>query len=298
MTIPLPARNPARVSVVVLTYNRCDELLANLDALLTNVGEAPVIVVDNGSTDGTAGRVAQRYPGVTLIRSRRNLGAAGRNLGARAVRTPYLAFCDDDTCWEPGALARAERLLDQAPNAGVVNACIRVGARGSVDPTCELMARSPLGSGPAGTMRLLGFMAGACVFRTDAFLQAGGYQQRFFIGGEETLLALDLVSMGWQILYAPYICTRHFPSSQRDGPLRAHLLARNAIWTAWLRLPARAAWQETRARLRQAHAARNAARVTLAALSGLPWVLRHRRIVPPHVERSRRQLAADPATPA
>src|SRR5690606_24890707 len=75
--------------------------------------------------------------------------------------------------------------------------------------------------------------------------RCGGYWPPLLIGGEESLLALDALERGWRIVYAPAVCTRHWPSSARDATLRRRLLARNAIWTAWLRLPAAMAWRAT-----------------------------------------------------
>src|SRR5690606_12222888 len=72
------------VSVVVLTYNRRDEVLITLERLQANLAgdlSIPIIVVDNGSPDGTAQAIRQRFPAVTVVASHCNLGAAGRNLG-------------------------------------------------------------------------------------------------------------------------------------------------------------------------------------------------------------------------
>lgn len=94
MTEPL---QDSRVSIVVLTYNRADELMAVLHRLQALPEQPEVIVVDNASSDGTAERVAAEHPQVRLVREARNRGAAGRNSGVALVRTPYVAFCDDDT---------------------------------------------------------------------------------------------------------------------------------------------------------------------------------------------------------
>jgi glycosyltransferase involved in cell wall biosynthesis len=94
-----------RISVVVITYNRCDELDRTLQRLAELPEQPPVIVVDNASTDGTAEMVRSRHPGVALLTPNANLSAVGRNLGVEAARTPYVAFCDDDTWYEPGSLA-------------------------------------------------------------------------------------------------------------------------------------------------------------------------------------------------
>lgn len=235
----MPARRSlaARVSIVVLTYNRCDEICRTLGRLAALPGNVAVIVVDNGSVDGTAQRIKRDFPGVTLVPAGANLGAAGRNLGVAEVATPYVAFCDDDTCWMPGALETAAEILDAHEAIAVLNARIGVGDDARPDPACLAMQASALpvvdGIGP----ELTGFMAGACVMRTRAFRHAGGYLAPFFIGGEEALLALDIMAQGGRIVYAPAVQTRHWPSACRDASLRRRTLARNALWTAWLRLP-------------------------------------------------------------
>src|SRR5262245_15594133 len=100
-----------RVSVVIITHNRKEEVLTTLGHLSRLPERPPILLVDNGSSDGTAAAVAAHFPGVQVVPAGGNLGAAGRNLGVRRAPTPYVAFCDDDTWWEPGALARAADLF-------------------------------------------------------------------------------------------------------------------------------------------------------------------------------------------
>ncbi|CAM3939305.1 glycosyltransferase family 2 protein [Bordetella tumulicola] len=226
-----------RISIVVLTYNRCEEVCRTLRGLSALPVAYPVIVVDNGSTDDTAPRIEREFPSVTLVSVGANLGAAGRNQGVVKVATPYVAFCDDDTCWMPGSLEKAVEILDAHPGISVLNARIWVGEDARPDPACVAMASSPLPSVAGVGPELTGFMAGASVMRTHAFRQARGYWAPFFIGGEEALLALDILAQGGTIVYAPAVQLRHWPSISRDTSLRRRLLARNALWTAWLRLP-------------------------------------------------------------
>jgi N-acetylglucosaminyl-diphospho-decaprenol L-rhamnosyltransferase len=108
------------VSVVVLTHDRAAECLGTLQRLQELPDEFELVVVDNASTDGTAGRVRERFPGVRVIESPTNLGAAGRNLGVAAASAPYVAFCDDDCWWEGGSLTRAAELLDAYPHVAAM----------------------------------------------------------------------------------------------------------------------------------------------------------------------------------
>lgn len=267
------------ITIVIITHNRCDELCRSLKHLKALPEQVRIIVVDNGSSDITVDVLAAEFPDVELIRSRKNLGAAGRNLGVQQVRTPYVAFCDDDTWWSPGSLKAAAALLDRHPRIAVLNANILVGPDHRPDPACQAMANSPLpyveGVGP----RLGSFMAGACIMRTDAFLQAGGYWPPFFIGSEEALLSMDILDAGHHIVFAPALTVHHWPSQRRDSRLRIALTERNAIWTAWLRLPWPLAWQRSRAALRSVSTLTRRVALALSALRGIPTVLKNRRVL-------------------
>lgn len=289
---PVP-RDMAPVAVVALTHNRRDEILRTLDRLAELPERPPVCVVDNGSRDGTAAAVARRHPHARLVRLPRNLGAAGRNAGVRAMHAEYIAFCDDDTWWAPGSLARAVRLLDGFPALAAITARVLVGPEQREDPTSAFMAASPFPA-PAGLpgTGVIGFMAGACVMRRRAFLHAGGFEPRLLIGGEEALLALDLLAAGWSLAYAPELTVHHHPSSRRDSVRRRQLLLRNALWCAWLRRPLAGAWDATRRRLDEARRDPRLLRGVAEALAGLPWALSRRRVIPPALERSLRMLEA------
>ena len=268
----------ARISLVMLTYGRREEVLSTLARTVASV-DCPIVVVDNGSRDGTADAIRQAHPRVEVAALARNLGAAGRNEGVRRVKTEYVAFSDDDTCWQAGALQLAVDILDRHPQAGILNARILVGDNGRLDTASAEMARSPL-PGPADVgPEIVGFMAGACVMRTRLFLSLRGYWPGFFIGGEESLLALDAMDAGWRILYAPAVVTRHWPSRHRDSSLRIRMLARNAVWTAAMRLPWAMVWETFRAELRQARARHGVGRFALDALLGVPAVLGRRALV-------------------
>ncbi len=136
-----------RITVVIITRNRRAELLHTLDRLAELPERPPVIVADNGSTDGTAEAVARLHGGVRLPRFSRNLGALGRNVAVREVRSPYTAFCDDDSWWEPGSLEIAVDRLDRHPLLATATARILVEPAGTEDPIVEEL-RSPPVPGP------------------------------------------------------------------------------------------------------------------------------------------------------
>src|SRR5690349_1591091 len=194
-----------RVEVVMITHNRREELRHALERM-TDLPERPLItVVDNGSEDGTAELVRRHFPAVRLLTPGRNLGAVGRNLAVALVEAPYVAFCDDDLWWEPGAIKAAADVLDLHPQVAVVTAHIRVEPGGRDDPMSLEMSRSPLPPAVPDVpgYPLLSFLAGASMVRRSAFEAAGGFSDRLWLGGEEELLASDLARAGWAMIYVP-----------------------------------------------------------------------------------------------
>src|SRR3954469_6327276 len=267
--------------VVIPTRNRRERLLATLSRLEALPERPPIIVVDDASADGTAAAVTRRHPRVRVIRCDRDAGPAARTLGAEAARTPLVAFCDDDSWWAPGALSRAARVFAQRPRLGLLAARVLVEPDGELDPTCERMRHSPLNAppglpGPA----VLGFVACGAAVRRSALLACGGFHPRYSFGGEEHLLALDLAVAGWELAYVEDVIAHHEPT-RAARPGRSTRTRRNDLWSAWLRRPLPAAAVQT---------LRGDARALLAALRGLPWVLRERRVIPPELEGQLRLL--------
>jgi N-acetylglucosaminyl-diphospho-decaprenol L-rhamnosyltransferase len=280
-----------RVSVVVITHNRCAELARTL-ALLAQLPERPaVVVVDNGSTDGTSAMVRRDHPDMTLLTPGRNLGAVGRNLGVQAAPTPYVVFCDDDTWYDPGALSRAADLLDEHPSLAVVTGHILVEPGSRDDPICDELRRSPLPR-PTGLPGhpLLSFLAGVSIVRRSAYEQAGGFSERLWLGGEEELLASDIARAGWHMAYAPDVVAHHQASKARDAHLRRRHGIRNTLWFTWLRRPWPSALRRTVRLLRTLPRDRVTVAGVLDAVRGAPWVLRERHVVPPQVEQGYRSL--------
>lgn len=279
-----------RVSVVVLTHNRKDELARTLQQLGQLPEQPPVIVVDSASRPGTVEQALRALPRAQLIRCDTNLGAAARNAGVEIVQTPYVAFCDDDTWWAPGALSRAADLLDAHLTIGVLCARVLVGQAQRVDPTCEAMARSPLDSTGLPGPALISFMAGAAVMRTKAYREVGGYELRLMLGAEEWLMALDFSARGWRIVYASDVVTHHHPSASRNVRARRIMQARNKVWIAWMRLPVRSALRESMRELSDAGRFGVLGSALRQALLGLPWALRHRRVLPASVYQMVRRV--------
>ncbi len=282
-------------TVVIATYNRGPELCRTLERLAALPEQPPVVVVDNGSQDGTASMVRRRFPGTELVALRRNRGAWARNLGVRRAGTRFIALTDDDSWWAPGSLAAAASVLAASPQVGLVAARILVGPDQAPDPVNAVMAASPLPSDGLPGPRVLGFLGCGSVVRRVAFLAAGGFSRLLFIGGEEQLLAYDLAAAGWMACYRPDIVAYHHPSPARQPATRRYQEMRNRALVAWMRRPAGCALAETGRLVRRAGHDQIAARAVGGLALRLPRALLDRRPLPPDVEAAIKALGDDHA---
>ena len=283
-----------RVSVVVATRDRRGSLLRTLGRL-----DHPVTVVDNASGDGTAEAVRREHPDVDLVQLPVNAGAVARTVGVRRAAGPYVAFSDDDSWWEPGALERAADLLDAHPQVAVLVGRVRLAATGEVDRVSQKHRAAVLGVSPgAPGPDVLSFPACAAVVRRDAFLSVGGFSELLFFGGEESLLALDLAAAGWQLTYADDVVAWHDPAGpETPSPQRWALQTRNDVLVDWLRRPLPTALGSTGLLARRAIGDPAARRALAGLLRRLPAALRERRPVPAEVD-ARFRAAQRPLSPS
>ncbi|NEK56903.1 glycosyltransferase [Geodermatophilus sabuli] len=271
-----------------MSRNRREDLLDSLPR-----HEAPVVLVDNASTDGTVDAVRTALPHVTVLPMGRNEGANARTVGVRHARTPFVAFADDDSWWAPGDLARAAGIMRAHPRLAVLNARILVGPEERLDPVCTEMADSPLGTppdlpGPA----LLGFVACGAMVRRDAFLAVGGFDTVVRFPGEEERLALDLATAGWGMAYVDEVTVHHHPSVHRHAPARRRTaISRSKVLTALMRHPVPEVGRVVVSALRTGGPEREG---LVRALPDVPAALRRRRPIPAAVRADVRLLAAEP----
>lgn len=279
------------ITVVVATRNRMASLRRTLDELSRLRPRPEILVVDNGSTDGTAAVVTSEFPHVTVVALPSNHGAVARNLGVAAARTELVAFADDDSSWAAGALERAARIFTSSPDLGLLAARILVGATARVDPTCGEMERSPLGVDGDGHARILGFVACGAVVRRRAFCDAGGFEKLLFFLGEEETLALDLAAAGWEMVYAPEVVALHRPETvASDRKARRRRLVRNGLISALIHHPWGAVMRKTWGLLATALRDVDVRAGLLQAVPGAPRALLRRRPLPARVEAARRLL--------
>lgn len=175
------------VSIVVPAYNTLASLPETIGSLLAQTyKDFEIIVVDDGSTDGTAAWVeGQTDPRIRLFRQV-NRGLAGaRNGGILAARGVLIGFCDGDDLWEPEKLEKHVAFLDQNPHVGVsYSASLLVDENNASlgivqmprtqDVTAaHILMRNPVGNGSAPVIR-------AATLRDIAYRPAGQSRDWFF----------------------------------------------------------------------------------------------------------------------
>lgn len=224
------------LSVVVVNWNSRDDLAACLGSLAAQTHEElEVIVVDNGSTDGSTAMVEAEFPLVTLIAEARNLGfAEACNLGIEASHAEWVCMLNNDTVADPGwagALVAAasaapehcgmlQSLMVYRAKPGVVNSTgISLDDRAAGHDRLE-------GSPKAAAMAAASIFcptAGAAAYRRrmlDAICVDGGYfDRRHFMYYEDLDLGWRAQLAGWSASYIPDALVEHVwhGSSHRHG---------------------------------------------------------------------------------
>jgi GT2 family glycosyltransferase len=244
--------NRLSVSVVVVAYNGRDLIGACLDSLLGQTYPATeLVVVDNGSSDGTASLVRQDYPSARVVELAKNRGfAGGANVGIACSTGELVAFLNTDATADPGWLAALVGSLVGRPDVGMVASQMRFLADPSTINSAGIcldragVAWDRGGGAPAGTIEradeAFGPCGGAALYRRALFHDVGAFDEDFFMYLEDVDLAWRARLAGWRCLYAPEarVLHRHSATAVEHSPFKRYLLARNKVWLIAKNYPA------------------------------------------------------------
>jgi len=217
-------------SIVVLTFNRV-EVVAELLEQLAEISryDVEILVVDNGSTDGTSDFVSLNYQKFRLIRSEVNLGAVGRNLGIAEARGKYVVTIDDDILYiNSDSLTRIKYLFDETPSIGAI--CFKVldFYSSEICNWCHPKRVEDWKDIPFETNEIT---EGAVVFRNEMLEKTGYYTEPFVISHEGADLAARIIESGYEIHYTPLVQVKHkYASEARDRWRRYYYDTRNNFW--------------------------------------------------------------------
>jgi GT2 family glycosyltransferase len=227
------------VSIVVPSWNTCtllDELLGSV-ARTTSRADCEVIVVDNGSADGSPDMVERTYPWVRLIRNAQNRGyAGGNNQGIAVARGRYVLLLGSDTVLRQGTVATLVAFLESHADAGAA-ACRLLNPDLSPQGSCKRFPTlrdalftylSLYGLTRSYTMHGFDFYktqevdqpAGTCLLLRRTLLdELHGFDERYKILYTDVDLCQRIAAMGWKIYYvADTELIHHGSVSTRSAP--------------------------------------------------------------------------------
>jgi len=238
--VSAPAGPP--LAVVVVTHDSAGHVpttLRSLDHQLRPDDE--LVVVDSGSDDGTPDAVRSAAPGATLIECGRNVGfAAGTHVGSRATSAELLLFLNPDADPAPGCLEALRRAAHDRPAWDAWQALVtlpggaRINTSGGIAHYLGIAwagrCEQPLSAAP-DDYEEVGFASGAAlVVRREAWDRLGGFDERYFMYGEDLDLALRLRLQGAGVGVAPAAQVTHDYEFAK-GSDKWRLLERNRWWT-------------------------------------------------------------------
>jgi GT2 family glycosyltransferase len=316
----LPAGAP-KIAVIIVNANTGVHIERALTSLAKQtLAPTRVIVVDNASTDGSPDEIAKRFPSVDLIRLDRNVGfAAANNVGVRAADDcEWVALVNPDAFPLSDWLAALARAIEQRPQYAFFGSrLVSADAPSLLDGTGDVYHVSGLAwrrdhGRPAtvapGAGEIFSPCAAAALYRRDAFLEVGGFDESYFCYFEDSDLAFRLRLAGHRCLYVPDAVVHHVGSvtAGRFSDFTVYHSFRNLVWTyaknmptplLWLYLPQHVlvtgltlAW----------FGLRGQGRVVLSskrdALRELPRVLEQRRAIQRRRKASARELRQAMAT--
>ena len=211
-------------TAVISSWNKLESVRRNLEGLFRQTRPFErVVVVDNASSDGTAEMIRAEFPAVHLVEMPHSRYGACEtfNVGFAQAETPWIAILDDDVVLPPGWLAGAtQRLLDEPETTAVLSTKV-------VEPGMPESYRS---SPAVNTERYMSTFRGcASLARRAPLAEAGYYDERLFIYGNERDLTCRLQNAGYRVLQFPGVEVFHeTPFGIKQGQRSLYYHARNA----------------------------------------------------------------------
>jgi len=249
------------VSIVMPVFNKLEltqVCIASLHAVAVHQ-TFEIIVVDNGSSDGTAEwLVEQELHGLLRrINNPENLGfAQGCNLGAAASEGRYILFLNNDMEVLPGWLEPMVTCLDQDPQVGITGACLIFGDQKiqhggvamlddrfdgeSIIGGTHISYMQPLDAQGARRNQVNQAVTGACLMiRPEIFREIGGFDETYWNGNEDVDMCLKAGELGWKVVYMGDSLIFHYES--QSGPERwtqtkANEAYFNKVWRGRLKV--------------------------------------------------------------
>lgn len=202
-------------SFVIVNYNRREELLLTIsktkELIKDHSIQYEIVIVDNGSTDGSAAAIAAKFPDVVLIAKEVNGGAPAWNEGFAIAKGDYFIILDDDSHIESG-LEEALHYIDAQPQIGVLALNILTGPYTS---SGWMMKEDK---------NIVGFIGCGAIYRKKVYQKIGGYADWIFLYGNEWELGIRCMLHGYTVQYFDNCKVTHRTSSLHRSSKRFETL--------------------------------------------------------------------------
>ncbi len=242
----------ATISVIVPTYNGIGYIADCLDSLRKQIRKPDeVIVVDDGSTDGTAGKIEKSYPEVACVRLESNRGfAAAVNEGIRRSSGTYVALLNNDTRADESWLRELEKTLDEQPEVGFCSSKMVFADRPGVINSIGIgFTRAGMavdvgygqqdGESFARSRPVFGACAGAAMYRKAMLDDIGLFDEDLFMWYEDVDLSFRAQLAGYTCVYVPTALIHHVGggTASSNNKMHLHYCSRNQVLVMVKNLP-------------------------------------------------------------
>lgn len=240
------------ISIIIVNWNGKRFLSECLDGVRQQVYQPiSIILVDNGSTDGSIDFVTRNYPEVKTVALRKNFGfSAANNIALRTVEAEYVALLNNDAVAHPLWVQSLMEALECHPEAGCAaskmlfydNSAIidRAGDAYTKAGTGLLRGRGRPASNYDRQEWIFGACAGAALYRTRMLNDVGLFDEDFFLLYEDVDVSFRAQLKGYKCLYVPEAVVYHMASSSivYDSPISVYYSHRNLEWVYIQNMPA------------------------------------------------------------
>jgi hypothetical protein len=237
-----PAFGKMSLSVLIVNWKSKDYLRECLKSIQVTSEElvTQIVVVDGGSFDGCGEMLANEFPSVPFVQSGENLGfGRSNNLGFEQVTGELLFLLNPDTELKPNALQRMLHTLEKSPQAGIVGARL-LNTDGSLQTSCVQSFPTPLnqaldsnffrklfpksklwGTYPAffsdESVAVEAISGASMLMRSDTFRRIEGFDQKYFMYGEDMDLCRKTLDLGLKVYFHPQAEIIHHGGGSSDG---------------------------------------------------------------------------------
>jgi len=252
-------RDQAKVALIIVNYNGGQTVIKCLESVNRQVFRPHrIIVVDNASCDTSLFTIKKRFPEVEIIRNNTNLGfAVANNIAVReAYNCHWVALLNPDAFPDPTWLENLIAVAEEKPDYSFFGSTQlkyedqeRIDGTGDVYHVSGMSWRRDFGCLKSENIRgydeIFSPCAAAALYKRDAFLEVGGFDENFFSQIEDVDLGFRLRLSGYKCLHVPKAIVYHIGSASfgKNSQLADYYAHRNMVWTFFKNMPRLMFWR-------------------------------------------------------